>query len=95
MMKQKPSASKRAKSPVRTHPSTKVCAVASALGVGPDALHLGADANEDELKALSEDGGLADARILHFATHGLVSGELSGLAEPAIVLSPPETPTPI
>ncbi len=71
----------------------EVCAVASALGVGPDALHLGADANEDELKALSEDGGLADARILHFATHGLVSGELSGLAEPAIVLSPPETPT--
>ena len=31
-------------------------------------------------------------RILHFATHGLVSGDLSGLAEPAIVLTPPDQP---
>lgn len=71
----------------------EVCAVAAALGAGPEALHLGADANEDELKALSDNGELAAARILHFATHGLVSGELSGLAEPAIVLSPPQTPS--
>ncbi len=32
---------------------------------------------------------LQDYRILHFATHGLVAGDLSGLEEPALVLSLP------
>jgi hypothetical protein len=27
-------------------------------------------------------------RIVHFATHGLVAGEVKGLAEPALVLTP-------
>jgi CHAT domain-containing protein len=31
--------------------------------------------------------------VVHFATHGLVTGEIKHLAEPALVLSPPETPT--
>ncbi len=30
---------------------------------------------------------------MHFATHGLVAGDLSGLAEPALVLTPPAAPT--
>src|SRR5580692_7939131 len=29
------------------------------------------------------------ARVVHFATHGLIAGELKGLAEPALVLTPP------
>lgn len=33
-------------------------------------------------------------RIIAFATHGLVAGELSGLAEPALVLTPPARATP-
>ncbi len=33
---------------------------------------------------------LKDYRVLAFATHGLVAGELQGLAEPALVLTPPE-----
>ncbi len=49
---------------------------------------LGPEANETRLKALNTSGELARYRILHFATHGLVSGELQ-LPEPALVLSPP------
>lgn len=32
---------------------------------------------------------LADYRVISFATHGLVTGELKGLPEPALVLTPP------
>ena len=71
----------------------EACAVAETLGAAPEAVRLGKDATEAEAKRMSEDGELARARILHFATHGLVSGELSGLAEPAIVLTPPDEPT--
>lgn len=71
----------------------EACAIASALGVVAESVRLAAQANEAEVKALSESGDLSRARILHFATHGLVSGDLSGLAEPAIVLTPPETAT--
>ena len=64
----------------------------SALRQGP--LRLGAAATEVRGQAASpDDGRLARARILHFATHGLVSGEFAGLAEPAIVLTPPDAPT--
>jgi len=37
------------------------------------------------------DAGMEHAEVLVFATHGLLSGELEGLAEPALVLTPPET----
>jgi CHAT domain-containing protein len=36
---------------------------------------------------------LTRARMLAFATHAVVTGELEGLAEPAIVLTPPRTAT--
>lgn len=67
----------------------EVCAIATALGVTNDALFLGSNATEARVRALSADGELARANVLHFATHGLVSGDLAGLAEPAIVLTPP------
>jgi hypothetical protein len=34
-------------------------------------------------------GGHLDAYRVHFATRGLMSGDLKGLAEPALVLTPP------
>ena len=34
---------------------------------------------------------LSDYRVLAFAAHRLVAGDLVGLAEPALVLTPPET----
>lgn len=64
--------------------------IAATLGAGDDRLYLREDATETALKAAP----LAEADIIAFATHGLLSGELEGLAEPALVLSPPETATP-
>ena len=37
---------------------------------------------------------LRDVDIVAFATHGLLAGELSGLAEPALVFTPPDAPGP-
>jgi CHAT domain-containing protein len=36
---------------------------------------------------------LADYGIVYFATHGLVAGDVKGLAEPSLVLSIPRQPT--
>ena len=68
----------------------EACAIAATLGAGADSVRLGEKATETEIKRLSASGETARARILHFATHGLVSGDLEGLAEPAIVMTPPE-----
>jgi CHAT domain len=38
---------------------------------------------------LSERGQLADYAILHFATHGALSGQVNGSAEPGLILTPP------
>ncbi len=71
----------------------ELCAVAQSLKGSEDELFLGANATEAKLKALSLSGELASARIVHFATHGLVAGDLDFLAEPALVLTPPDKPT--
>ncbi|MBZ0090520.1 MAG: CHAT domain-containing protein, partial [Thermoanaerobaculia bacterium] len=63
--------------------------LAAALGVGEEALFLGPRATESAVRRTD----LADVRILAFATHGLLSGDLQGLAEPALAFSPPETAT--
>lgn len=60
-------------------------AMARALGAPPEAVRLGADASESAVKQAD----LARYRILAFATHGLMAGEFKGLAEPALVLTPP------
>lgn len=49
---------------------------------------LGSEAREGAIRELDAEGTLSGARILHFATHGLVSGAFEGLAEPALALSP-------
>ena len=46
---------------------------------------LGERANEDAVKAMD----LSGYKILAFATHGLVPGDLDGLAQPALALSAP------
>jgi CHAT domain-containing protein len=62
--------------------------VAHTLGASEDNLVLGRNATKQNLMATP----LKDYRVVHFATHGLVAGELSGLLEPALVLSlPPQS----
>jgi len=47
---------------------------------------LGAEANERRVKTMN----LAGYRVIAFATHGLVPGDLDGLTQPALALSAPE-----
>ncbi|MFM9850864.1 MAG: CHAT domain-containing protein [Hyphomicrobiaceae bacterium] len=62
--------------------------IAKVLKAPPDAINLGAAASETRVKSAPLDR----YRVIQFATHGLVAGDLSGLAEPALVLTPPPVP---
>ena len=64
-------------------------AIGKVLGATPDAINLREAASEPRVKAAP----LKDYRVIQFATHGLVAGDLSGLAEPALVLTPPPVAT--
>jgi CHAT domain-containing protein len=65
----------------------EVRSVAIALGADPAAdVFLGRRANEQVLAGLD----LASRRVVMFATHGLVPGDLNGLSEPALALTAPE-----
>lgn len=60
--------------------------IALALQSDPSkVLNLGKDANEKAVKTMN----LSGFKILAFATHGLVPGELDGLTQPALALSSP------
>ncbi|MFM5931957.1 MAG: CHAT domain-containing protein [Novosphingobium sp.] len=61
-------------------------AIAAALPGARDLVLVGAASAEEKVKAMSRAGELADARIIAFATHGLVAGEMRGLWEPALLL---------
>jgi CHAT domain-containing protein/Tfp pilus assembly protein PilF len=64
-------------------------AIGKNLGVAASDIHLGEDASETTLKRAP----LADYGIVYFATHGLVAGDVKGLAEPSLVLSIPKQPS--
>ena len=64
-------------------------AVAKDLGVSASDIHLGEDASETTVKRAA----LADYSIVYFATHGLVAGDVKGVAEPSLVLSIPRQPS--
>jgi CHAT domain-containing protein/Flp pilus assembly protein TadD len=69
----------------------ELIAVAQALGADPArALYLGPRATETMLRQLDTSGRLGRARVVSFATHGLIAGELKGVTQPALVLTPPE-----
>ena len=67
----------------------ELCEVGRRLGVPESDILLGAHATEAALKGLSEQGRLADYSILHFATHGALTGDVQGSAEPGLILTPP------
>ena len=65
----------------------EVRSIARALNADPDKdVFVGAAASERTVETL----GLSDRRVIAFATHGLVPGELNGLTEPALALAAPQ-----
>jgi CHAT domain-containing protein len=64
-------------------------AVAAKLGAAAGDVHLGSDASEATVKRTA----LADYRVVYFATHGLVAGDVAGLGEPSLALTLPKQPT--
>jgi len=74
----------------------ELCAVARDLNSDVEAIRLGVQATEWEIKRLSvatDATRLANYRILHFATHGTLAGQLSGTSEPGLILTPPAKAT--
>ena len=66
--------------------AAEVREVATALKADPvKDVYLGAQANEQVVRTVD----LADRRVVMFATHGLVPGDLDGLTEPALALTAP------
>ena len=69
-------------------------AIAQTLGVNPKTnLFLQKRATETQVRQLLNAGRLGNTQVLSFATHGLLAGQLSGLVEPALVLTIPARPT--
>ena len=68
----------------------ELCEIGRRLRVREDEILLGAEATETALKTLSDAGRLANYRVLHFATHGALAGEVKGSAEPGLILTPPD-----
>jgi len=69
-------------------PATKgeLVALAKALGSEPKkSLWLGSNNTEANIKGLD----LSNREVIAFATHALMSGEISGYAEPGLVFTPP------
>jgi CHAT domain-containing protein/Tfp pilus assembly protein PilF len=69
--------------------ATELKAVARSLGAAESDLKLGADASEATVKGTD----LSLYRVVYFATHALVAGEIASLAEPALALTIPSEPT--
>lgn len=64
----------------------ELTSIAKALKADPaKSVFLGKDANEASIKGAD----LSGYKVLAFATHGLVPGELNGLTQPALALSAP------
>ena len=75
-----------AKLPRLPDTAAELISIAKALGLDPaKALYLGKAASEHTVKSTD----LSHYRIIDFATHGLVPGELNGLTQPALALTAP------
>jgi CHAT domain-containing protein len=64
-------------------------AIAQKLGASAGDIHLRAAASETTVKRVD----LSGHRVVYFATHGLVAGDVKGLGEPALALTLPDTPS--
>jgi len=71
----------------------ELCAVARDMKTDARDIWLGTRATEREIKQLSASGELARYRMVHFATHGVLAGQLDGTHEPGLILTPPDKAT--
>lgn len=72
----------------------ELLAVARLLGVDPETnVFINRRATELEVRRLNSIGRLGGTKVLSFATHGLLAGELQGVTQPALVLTPPDIST--
>ena len=71
----------------------ELCLVANSFAPIKGDVYLGKEATEATIKSLSESGRLEQYRMLHFATHGALSGQVRGSIEPGLVLTPPAAAT--
>ena len=69
--------------------ASQLCVIARETDPGGTDVYLGADASEEKLKILNKDGKLAQYKVIQFATHGLLAGELNANSEPGLILTPP------
>ena len=69
-----------------TREEVEAIAVALKANLGED-VFLGAEASESRVKGTD----LSNRRVIVFATHGLVPGDLDGLSQPALALAAPES----
>jgi tetratricopeptide (TPR) repeat protein len=67
----------------------EICAVGERLSEGGATFLLGSKASETVLKDWSAKGRLAEHRIVHFATHGVLAGQVQNTTEPGLILTPP------
>src|SRR5262245_2052502 len=65
-----------------------LCEVGRRLDASKSDILLGSQASASVIKTLSEAGRLAQYRILYFATHCALTGQVQGVAEPGLVLTP-------
>jgi CHAT domain-containing protein len=63
--------------------------MAQVLGAGPESVVLGAEATEGKVRSTD----LSQYRVIAFATHGLLPGDLQCKTEPALALTPPASPS--
>jgi CHAT domain-containing protein/Tfp pilus assembly protein PilF len=73
----------------------ELCAVADSFVPVKGDVYLGSNATETRIKTLSDVGVLSQYRIVHFATHGALAGQVHGSIEPGLILTPPAAATPL
>ena len=71
----------------------ELCLVANSFAPVKGDVYLGKDATEAAIKSFSDSGRLQQYRMLHFATHGALAGQVRGSREPGLIMTPPAAAT--
>ena len=71
----------------------ELCAAASELELALEDVLRGARATKTAIKRLSADGELVKYRVVHFATHGVLSGQIENALQSGLILTPPAQPS--